>query len=571
MFRLNYRNTYVILSTKPTLPGRRCIPGLICLFRNQQGGNFVTKQCAKFLTMFKFERGLWQIENLGDIMKRIVSGMLSIAVVTGFATPVSGQVLERTRFMAALNATNARLESELEGIKTHYSEFFQAINGLLQQPHEIISSIEVSDTEGLLDFGFFLNGQGSQADGVSRVLMRLSGMEGAGVPDSAISIYSDNDIIAASNPLVSATYFFLNRDITPSQWAQADIAQAGLLDYNDIYNLIAAFQMDVDNLSDFDNFESFPEETSEAFRALTRRHVFGATFSSSGGFGVPSSAGNIVTERLTATMRTGAVQAYLRDIAQLVEQDSALKAWLASWMGGDEPMAETMLEELAEGIRLMADLFSGIVNLNLYVASNGLAVRQELDVELYGGEASFVVYLDLLGRNFLINEMGFGMVAEMDGERVSLTYTSIGNNVFADGILDSRTEINFDVSGVFSAQLELDQFLNVNQTSDNFTMDIALNVDMGEFGGQFSWAAQGGGSYFVDVYGNTIFSEIDLTSYLGDILPGAGMTSVNIRSLMRPIAPSSIAAPANAVNIAELSLEDDAELVGQLFDILILH
>lgn len=479
-------------------------------------------------------------------MKKTVSLLLTFLMVVGLAMPVSGQVIERARFMAALSATYNQLERELAPYMAHQRTALQILQQLRLQPHEFVSMIDLDST--LASFTMRQDVQIDRQQSIFRsnvhfgVDVDIADINEI-IQDVSFNTYLDNDIVAIKVPTLSDNYLYINRNITPAQWAQSDISE--FLSFSDALELISSADSIHTMLEALTNMDlEFPEAALDAIRTLTNRHIFGASFSSQQGLHVPSSAGNIVTERITATMRSGAVLDYFNDLANLIESNQDIHEWLESWESVLDISAQEMQAMMGEAIRSIN--FSGTLNIHAYIASNGLAVRQVLEFDMY--DANIIMYLNLLGQDFLINEAAFGVVFESEMSSGEIGFRATGDNVFSNGILDTQSEVFATLDGVQLFMLSADSFININETSDNITLSMSLDVlDFPTI------TAQGGGTYLINTQNNTFFTDITISTDLDPIIQGAGVAELRLVSLFQPI--TSITSPTPRTNITDITLD----------------
>ena len=492
-------------------------------------------------------------------MKKFLSLIMAGMMVMGISVPVYGQVLERARFMAAMSNTYNRLGQEMEPLMAHQRDSFQVLNQLVRQAYEMQTHISLEG--GGFDFLLDQQMQIDNTRGIYRLASTLQGLGGL-LPgmDVSMSIYVDDEMVAVQNPASPiGAYLYLSRGgITPQQWEESALAQQGILYFEDLSDILGLIDQTIDEtinqIEAIGNMNmDFPESTADAMSALTRRHIFEASFSSQQDVRVPSSASNFVTERITATLQEEQVSAYFEELAELVLSDAELLAWIEGMMPeGHEDIAQEIIFAISEVLLDIAWGFSGPLHIHAYIASHGLVVRQVL--EFPGMDDSIYFYMNLLGRDFLINEFAVGVVADNGSyESAGLSLRITGDNFFENGILDTRQELLINNIEGISAVLAIDYFLDMNQLQDNFTLDISLDVDYAWF--PLSLRASGSGTYVLDTDTNTVYLNMIMEADLDSLMPGAGTGSLTLRSIMQPLA-QPIAAPGSLTNILDTTFEE---------------
>ena len=511
-------------------------------------------------------------------MKKFISALVAGILIMGTVAPVAAQTREHERFFNALDATFTQLSNEYDVVNQHNIEPFQFLGNLAESAHEM--SVDMSVTAFGEVAGITQVMRTDETDNRFSSSIALFGLDSFfAVPDIAIDIYLSDDKVALGNSLESNNYFYLPRDITPEQWADTVLAEIGIsyLEFLEAVELMSAMYGS-GSLAGFDMefLESF-YGLLDPYKAVVRSHLEGIRITSQGEHFVPAQRGNIVTERLNASMTTVSFANLLNRLADTLEEDAELRSFLVdyfSMMGISAAEATLMINigvnAVADGIRDLADLGLS-ANYSMYVATNGIAVRQAFEIvvpeALTGADpGSIVCTLDLLGSDFLINEMAFAILITDGIDEILVGYSQVGNNIMRGGVMEGVAVLTAESNGQFFAELVIDYFWDTNLDEDNFAYDMTFELDVpGLFGVSTQFSALWEGTYFLDLASNTfVFNSVisgDWGELFGD--PDAYATfNFNIRS----ISPDLIGISGNGVNLAELT-EDDQALILEFMEL----
>jgi len=315
------------------------------------------------------------------------------------------------------------------------------------------------------------------------------------------------------------------------------------------------------------NFD-LPEGLFEPYVEVFKTNLANARFRSHGEHLVPAQRGNLRTERITATMDAALVAACLNELADMLENDAALRQYLLSlapqMMEGVQPAEAAALigagiNGAAQGLRFVAESFAGSIDFSVYVATNGIAVRQALDINL--GDllgTNLQLNFDLLGRDFLINEMGFSLLGGMAGQTATLSYSQLGNNIMAGGIQEGTMVIRGEFADMFF-EVTNDYFWDSNVSENNYRSDILVEAFAPTLGltDALSFTILMDGSYSHSLDTNTLLMYVDVTGSWGELLGDPSASGRFVMSMM-PIDASLISIPGFGVNLAEISADNEA-------------
>ena len=510
-------------------------------------------------------------------MKKFTCALIAGIMVTGTAAPVSAQTSEAARFMTALDATFSQLERELEVVNRYSEELLNLMFVTLpQSAYEM--SVEMSVNILGEAVGITQMTRIDERDNRFSTSMELFGLQSLlFTPDIALDIYLSDDIIAIGSPLDSDNYFYIRRDITPGQWAETELAQADLMDYEEVMAVLEAIKMMAGTQAFGGMTFELPEGLLDPYAALIRNQLANVRVTSQGEHLVQAQRGGLRTERLTASLGPVPFARLLNDIADTLEGDQDLRDFLVEYIsqfGISE--AETAIA-VGMGIRAVADAFREMTGLgitasySLYVATNGLAVRQAVDLNVpmpFGDPVNLLLNVDLLGSDFLINEMGLSLTLSADGETGTVSYSQIGNSIMRGGVMEYAFVLRGEFGGNF-AELSGVYFWDSNITEDNFYMDMLFEFSAPDLLGTpdvVQFTALWEGTYTHDLVANSFILDSVITGSWGVLLgdPDAYATMV---VGMRQINPNLIGIRGNGINIADIS-SDDEDLLWLFMDIL---
>jgi len=497
-----------------------------------------------------------------SIMKRFISSVLAGVMMFSLVTPVAAQTNDQQRFMTSLNATYRQLERENAFVNSH-----------IEVQYELLDTLAHSAYETVVEMSADFMGQTMGLNATSRVGLNNGGLSSITelfglsdllfVPDLSISFYMNNDIIAVGSDLIGDNYFYVERNITEAEFAASEIAQ--IISYNELMFLLTALQsaVDVPSLADMQLVP--PEGLFDKYAEVFNSHLANARFFSEGEQRVVAERGHIIADKVTARMGTLLVSSLLSDLADTLEADTELHDYIASFLQDELQIFIAMgISAIADGLRQAADEFNGSVDFSLYIASNGLAVRQALEIDFRDGSGiTLELIVDLLGREFLIDEMGFYLIVNEGGSQVAeMSLTSIGNNIMRGGVTESTTIFNF-VAEDTHIEVIMDYWWDSNLTADNFTMDFFITIT-DPWTGMFDFAIDTKGTFYVSA--EELILELTATSPMSLLLLGDADASARFFTAMRAISSDTAGIAGVGINLADITL--DNPVVEQFFQLL---
>ena len=504
-------------------------------------------------------------------MKKFICALLAGIMVTGTAAPVSAQTAEAARFMTALDATFSQLEREFKVVNRHSEELFDLMFVTLpQSAYEM--SVEMSVNILGEAAGITQMTRVDEGDNRFSTSLGIFGLQSLFfIPDVALDIYLSNDVLAVGSPLDSQNYFYIRRGITPDQWAETELAQAGLMDYQEVMMMLETIQT-IAGSQAFGgmNFE-LPERLLEPYAAVIRNQLANVRVTSQGEHLVGAQRGSLRTERLTASLGPVPFANLLNALADTLEGDQALQGFIADYISQLGVSEAEAAIAVGMGVRTVADALREMTALgitasySLYVATNGLAVRQAVGLNIpmpFGDPMNILLNIDMLGRDFMINEMGFSLTLNVDGETGTISYSQIGNNIMRGGVM----EYTFALRGEFGdnfAELSGNYFWDGNISEDNFYMDMLFELSAPDLLGTpdvVQFTALWEGTYALDLAANSFILDSVITGSWGVLLgdPDAYATMV---VGMRQINPDLIGIRGRGINIADISPDDEVLLL----------
>jgi len=497
-------------------------------------------------------------------MKRFISSLLTGVMILGLAMPVSAQANEQQRFMTSLNATYRQLEREYVFANRYMDVQYELLDTLAHSAYETVVEISadfLGQTAGMETSSRF----GLNNGGLSSVTELFGLRDLMFIPDFSISFYMNNDIVAIGSDLIGDNYFYVERSLTADEFAQSEIAQAGIITYNELMFLLATLQSALDVPTFADMQLTPPEGLLERYADVFVSSFSYARFISAGQQFVRAERGNIITEKVTARMDADLVSSLLNDLADTLENDAELSGYIGSFLPSEMQMFVDMgIAFVADELRAIAYDWDGNIDFSLYIASNGLAVRQSLDIDFNDRfETNIVFNVDLLGRDFLINEMGFGMIVNEFGSELGvISLTSTGNNIMRGGINESITTLIVDFDGMF-IEVVVDYWWDANLTEDNFTMDIAVFVD-DPWSGPIDFTIYTKGTFYISA--EELILEFTATSPMTLLLLGDADASLRFFTAMRAISADLGGLAGTGVNIVDIAA--DSALLDDLIHLL---
>ena len=518
-------------------------------------------------------------------MKKIAGTLLAGVMMLSTATPVAAATPERVRFMDALDATFAQLSVEHEIANRLNAESFQFMRELSQAPYEIL--VELALNANGQSTGIHQVTRTDEAAGRFSSSMSIFGLEVfLPAPDMMLNMYLNNNIMAFSDATVSDNFFYIPRNITPEQWSDTMLAEIGV-NYLDILSALdvieSTLMMQAGSFSAMD-FE-LPEGIADPYAQVIRNAVSNVRITSQGQHFVPAQRGNIVTERLTANLSTVAFGNMVRGLADTLRYDQELRNYIGGFaplLGMDGPEAALVINMVIGGavsaLEELAD--AGLTaSYSIYVASNGLAARQTLSIVIPAAltgdtPVTIVCTLDLLGRDFLVNELAFGIAAFDASDRVEFSFSQIGNNILRDGIMEGvmvmRGEISGQQLGNGYAEFSIDYFWDTNTDAGDFYYDMLFRLyapalaalGMSEFEMDARWE----GVSVIDLASGVYIIDSVITGGWAELLGDPDAYIVMISSI-QTIAPDFVGIAGRGINLAELT-EEDQELILEFMRIL---
>ncbi|MCL2853326.1 MAG: hypothetical protein FWE20_09915 [Defluviitaleaceae bacterium] len=507
-------------------------------------------------------------------MKKIVSTLVAGIMVISTVIPVSAQTSDAARFMTSLDATFSQLAREYEVVSRSYEEIFDLMFRLPQSAYEMSVEMTVDihgETAGMT--------QVSRSDEANNRFSSSTNLFGLQtfflMPDISFDVYLNDDIVAVGNPNVSRNYIYVQRDMTPDQWAETEVVQAGLADYEGIRAVVEAVQLMTGSQSlggiDFE----LPERLFDPYGEVIRRHLENARFTSQGEQRVPAQRGNLRTEKITANMGPVPFSNLVNDLAGTLENDETLRTFMINYLSmfeldaaSIEALVDSGISEVASTIRELAELGSTF-SYSLYIATNGLAVRHTANLNVpipFVGPVNIMLNLDLLGSDFLVNELGFDFVVDALGETISLTYSQIGNNIMRGGVMDYTFALRGEFGDNF-AELTGDYFWDSNIAEDNFAMDMVFEFSAPDLMGTsevVQFTALWEGTYATTA--NSFILDSIITGSWGMLLGDPDAFATMLVG-MRQIDPSLIGISGTGVNLAEMSANEAVTLLDMFADI----
>ena len=498
-------------------------------------------------------------------MKKFISSVLAGVMIFGLAMPVAAQTNEQQRFMTSLNATYLQLERENEFANRYLDVQYELLETLAQSAYETVVEISAD----FLDQTVGMNTTsrvGLNNGGLSSVTDIFGLQDLLLVPDFSISFYMNNDIIAIGSDLIGNNYFYVERDITEAEFSASEIAQAGIITYGELMFLLSTLQsaVDVPTLADMQLVP--PAGLLERYTEILTSHIANAHFFSDGEQFVAAERGYIRADKITARMGPVLLSSMLNELANTLEDDTELHDYIASFFTSETDFLVAMgINFITSAIREAADTFNGSVDFSLYIASNGLAVRQALDIDFRDGSNIVVTLIaDMLGRDFLINEMGFHMIVSENAEQLGVvSLTSVGNNIMRGGVSESVTTFSVTAYDGTDVNVVVDYWWDANLTEDNFTMDITASIH-DPWSGPMDFTIYTKGTF--NITADELVLEFTATSPVTMLLLGDADASLRFFTAMRAISSDLAGIAGTGINIADLSL--DNPLVEQLFQLL---
>jgi len=497
-------------------------------------------------------------------MKKLISLVLAGVMIFGLAMPVAAQTNDQQRFITSLNATYQQLQRENEFANRYLNVQYEFLETLAQSAYETVVEISADFLEqsagmnttsrvGLANGGF---SSVTEFFGLSELLF---------MPDFSISFYMNNDIIAIGSDLIGANYFYVARGITEAEFAESAIAQAGIITFNELMFLLTTLQSAVDVPTLADMQLTPPEGLLDKYTDVFNSHISNARFFSEGKQFVTAERGHIVTEKITARMGPVVISALLNDLADTLENDTELHDYISSFLPDEMQMFVAMgIGFVADGLRQAGAEFNGSVDFSLYIATNGLAVRQALDIDFRDGSGvTLTLIVDMLGRDFLINEMGFHLIVNEHASQVAVVeLTSVGNNIMLGGVSESTTTFSV-MADDFHFETIMDYWWDSNLTENNFTMDFFVTITDPSMG-QIDFNIDTKGTFYVTA--NEFILELTATSPMTLELIGDADASARFFTAMRAINPDVAGIAGTGINLVDIAL--DSPVLEQFFQLL---
>ncbi|MCL2617321.1 MAG: hypothetical protein FWD96_06725 [Defluviitaleaceae bacterium] len=506
-------------------------------------------------------------------MKKYLSSMLAGVMVFSMATPVAASTSDRERFMAALDTTYTQLARESAIMHGYVFDQFAIMNGLSEAAYEM--SIDLSANFMGQDIGLTQLMRADEPANRFSMNMEIFGLDALFFePDISLSMYTNNDRTAMSAD--TGRYFYLPNNMTAASWAETELGQAGI-SFDEVASVFLAAQLIQTQSFGSMNFANFelPEGFFDQYKEIWNSHLANARFRSQGEHLVPAQRGNIRTERITATMNANQVAACLSELAYALENDTVLRAYLIGMfpqIEGVQPgevaaLVGAGISGAALALRSLADEFSGTVEFSVYVATNGIAVRQALNIalnDIFG--TSMLLNFDLLGSDFMVNEMGLSLSAGALGQYATFDFSMIGNNIMQGGIQETAMVLRAQFGDMFG-EFRSDSVWDSNIAEDNYRADMAFEMYAPALGidDVLTITALMEGSYFQSVERSTIVMDTIITGSWGELL-GDPDASAKFAVALRPISPNFVGIRGTGINVAEISADDEA-LILEFFQI----
>jgi hypothetical protein len=502
-------------------------------------------------------------------MKILISSLLAGVLTLGLAAPISASTSPQERFMRALDETYGQLSREFEIANAHTKELMDIIDVLAQAAYEMSVEFSVDFLDETMGITSVFRSEES-ANRFSTATSLFGFMPLFLQPDRTFNTYFSDERSAVGSPSTSNRYFYLPNDITPAQWANTGLGQSGAdlaqitHDIQMLSTLGGALNMNISNA----NLE-FPDGLLDPYVDIFRRSLENASFRSDGEQLVRAQRGNLRTQRLVASLSAEQVTACLIEIATTLETDQTLRAYLIDTLfPATTPVEMSQFEMgamvgagiggVAQVLRSVAAGFDGELELGLNIASNGMAVRQTLNLglgDIFGTGVQLT--LDMMGRDFLINELALNLRAGSAWQYATINLSQIGNIIMRGNILEGVSAMRIEFGDMF-AELSYDYFWDANRDADNFRADLVLEVDAPAIGlpGVLHATMALEGDYSQNATNNTMLMDIVATGNWGELLGDPNATGRFVLDL-RPINPNDIGIPGSGVNLADVSAEDE--------------
>ena len=496
-------------------------------------------------------------------MKRFISSLLAGVLITGLATSASAQTAEQSRFLTSLDATSAQLAREYAVVSSYSSaKEIALLQSLSETAYEM--AVELSAEVFGQSVGIAQNSRMHYDTNRFSSSTSIWGLQSLFfVPEIAFDIFANNDKVAVGSPALSNYYFYLQRNITADRWRETELYEQGI-SFHEIMEIISAVQMFMESQSltafDLDMLENFLDPYIE----VVRNQLPNARFRSQGDQLVPTQRGNLRTEKITATFNAALISNIFNDLADAIENDEGLRNLLTMAMQGPATaFVDVGIRGAADVFRAMAEEFTGSVDLDLYIATNGMAVRQVVTINLGDILGSNVVLgMDLLGEDFLINDMALYMALNVAGQEVFFANVrQVGNNIMRGGITEGTMYLQAEILGYFTAGLVIDYFWDTNLTEDNFIYDMVFEMYSPELGLEepFSFTMTWKGAYFTDLDNKVFVLDSVITGNWGELF-GDPNASARLFVGINAIDPGEIGISGTGINVLEIDA-DSEELI----------